>query len=227
MAFIMKIVSDFRDYYDHCGHIYGIDEGLRCDRMPFQPAKRPEWKYGKKVLYGELNFPETVEIELAQALQDVIAGAATLEQRLWNEVKFLEKRAIVVGDHYFVVGRAYREVDMRWITERVPYGPWTVLSHDMPSWVNALTERVGRPVYAIVDKFPRDGKIELSNLIPKLSEYGIPSFLGATDAYRSIYTCLTNVLRADPDAMPESKRTDVEKVESHGFDKRVSFRKRV
>ena len=66
----------------------------------------------------------------------------------------------------------------------------------------------------------------LHNAIPKLSDYKIPSLLSPIDAYQSIDYFMTNLINDNPDMSPRTNMSDIEKLVSHGFDVRASFRHR-
>jgi len=81
----------------------------------------------------------------------------------------------------------------------------------------ALTRKIGVPVFL----FSTDAAIAE---IPKLKDMGFPRIIAAERLYQEIAYCLTSIIPANPDMMPEIARTDKEKVASHGFDVRSSFR---
>jgi hypothetical protein len=60
--------------------------------------------------------------------------------------------------------------------------------------------------------------------IPILSEFGFASQISAEDMYQKIYTFLS-WLKDNP--APQSNQTDKEKVQSHGFDLKWSFRPKI
>lgn len=63
---------------------------------------------------------------------------------------------------------------------------------------------------------------------PLTSSMGLGQLISADRLYQDVGYWLSNVINPSPDIMPDGKppQTDLEKVVSHGFDKKVSFRKR-
>lgn len=63
---------------------------------------------------------------------------------------------------------------------------------------------------------------------PVTSEMGLGQFISPDKLYQEVGYWLSNIINPSPDVMPEGKppQTDVEKAVAHGFDKKVSFRKR-
>jgi hypothetical protein len=59
---------------------------------------------------------------------------------------------------------------------------------------------------------------------PKLSSLGMPGYLDPKQLYQELAMFVGNVL--NPVEQPPSNMKDIEKVASHGFDKKVSFRHR-
>lgn len=55
---------------------------------------------------------------------------------------------------------------------------------------------------------------------PILKDTWIPRYISADEVWRNIYEYLSSL----KDIVPEDNRTDVQKAESHGFDKKTSFR---
>ncbi len=80
-----------------------------------------------------------------------------------------------------------------------------------------LVREVGAPVFALVGD-------RLKAEIPKLKDFGFPRIMEAEQMYQEIAYCITSLIPVNPDAMPPTQRSDKEKIQSHGFDVKRSFR---
>lgn len=68
-------------------------------------------------------------------------------------------------------------------------------------------------------------KIDL-NLNVCLNDLGFASVMSAEQAYQEIESYIVNVLRTNPDKEPPVQIDDKDKIDQHGFDKKISFRHR-
>lgn len=84
-----------------------------------------------------------------------------------------------------------------------------------------LCINVGAPVFMITEWGRRTYVIPKT---PRLASLGVPAYLDATQLYQELAMFVGNVL--NPVEPPSSPMKDIEKVVSHGFDKKVSFRHR-
>jgi hypothetical protein len=87
-----------------------------------------------------------------------------------------------------------------------------------------LSKRLQVPVFRF-DTTNR-GHTEVYGRCPLLKDFGIPAALPPEQAYQEISMFRMSVINQSPDSMPRAEMTNVQKVESHGFDKRISFRHR-
>jgi hypothetical protein len=83
-----------------------------------------------------------------------------------------------------------------------------------------LCEFVGAPVFVVHgNRMPI-----VMGRTPKLSALGLPAFIDPQQLYQELAMFVGNVLK--PVEQPPSNMKDIEKVASHGFDKKISFRHR-
>jgi hypothetical protein len=235
----MKIQSRFKDFYDYVAHIYGGGD-------PKNPYIR-DIIIPDKVTPGGDKFEETAmyrepEFELWTP------GDYQLEDGAMQQFFGIS----VVGKVY-IVTRAHKEGTWSYANNRYEGGytdPWKIATygdlskrqlrayrqsipqgrepHDVircgvpyPEAV-ALSKRLKAPVF----KFECYHGTRVYGRYPLLSEFGIPSVLQPEQAYQEISMFLMSVINESPDSMPRTQMTNVQKVESHGFDKRISFRHR-
>jgi hypothetical protein len=81
-----------------------------------------------------------------------------------------------------------------------------------------LSKTLNAPVF-IVDRY-----FHVRGRTPKLGELGFAAYYSAEQLYQELAMFVGNILQ--PVADPQSPMTDIEKVVSHGFDKKKSFRHR-
>ena len=98
-----------------------------------------------------------------------------------------------------------------------------------------LSKLVHQPIFLITHTEPRGRNQGRQHTVftvdpryPVTSEMGLGQFESADKLYQDVGYWLANVINPSPDQLPEARppQTDVEKAQAHGFDKKVSFRKR-
>lgn len=80
---------------------------------------------------------------------------------------------------------------------------------------------IGTPVFMIDSINSYDGVITINKNIPVLQDYGFASIIPAEQMYQNISMFITNELT---EQMEMPTMTDKEKIASHGFDNKTSFR---
>jgi hypothetical protein len=101
--------------------------------------------------------------------------------------------------------------------------------------LEALSKMVHQPIF-MISKITTSGmhsghattNYTVDPHYPVTSEMGLGLFISPDKLYQEVGYWLTNIINPSPDIMPMGKppQTDVEKAVSHGFDKKISFRKR-
>ena len=206
----MKIISRFKDCYDHISYIYGVDE---------------------KIVYTR-DVVKNVEIRAKE-----IPGYR--EFRSINQmVKSGEKVSIVVivDKMYFVVDNYYtkeeRSLDQ---SDRLMRSRSIIRdeTHNNPELILALTRKVGSPVYRIDsingDWSDPDRKLiaRIDKKTPRLSDIkGMVALLDSQQTYQEIAYAITNLLNPNPDITPPVFVSDKYKIQAAGFDMKQSFRHR-
>ena len=91
-----------------------------------------------------------------------------------------------------------------------------------------ISKKINAPVFVVeYYGFPQGSKnkfVGIGKKVPNLGELGLASIYPAEQLYQDIDYFLTNTIKDSPDTMPPVSMTDKEKIESHGFDNKVSFR---
>lgn len=193
----MKIISNFKDYYDFIQGKYGIDTKVVYERIPETKTDSKWWKSGIYVP-GFRNIPDGYYFHM-------IAFCGTLYAIWYNRGKFY------IGDEIESLHSDMIRTDKTTYAGDREYLQY----HGKPTTANYIAQC---PV-ALVNRYWGDKDFTVRDKNPKLSDFNFAKVVPPEEAYLKIY----NFLIEEP--VIKDNRTDVEKVVSHGFDKKTSFRK--
>lgn len=194
----MRIIDGKRDYYDHLVGKYGFDETRVYDRRT-DPLAIPYSHPGKEHITNG-----TYLIAITGELFPVV----------------MVKKKFIFDPLDPDLGDNNRCKEFLKI-----YGPYrSTYSDEGSRRCSTDVNKVYRQPVLMCDEngpkhtpFSNRGRL----FIPKLSDYGIPKVLSADEAYTRIYNFLGWLVDNPP--IPDNQ-TDKEKVKSHGFDPKTSFR---
>jgi len=226
----MKIISKHKDYYDWAVSIYGLDEIMVYDRRTDHLEKAdddPDFRPVNgfvitKHVFSVCNnlytvfqfrnkFYHTVDdlIVLDEILRvekvddDFLAG----RYRWRNEGK--SKRALAE--------EKFKEENYKSKVNREIRQPVLIkTTHSIGSF-KFTAQKTGSPF------FDTDKKVESHWRIPDLSTYGFASWFSAEQIFQDIYAFIS--WTKDNPEIP-NKQTNEEKIQSNGFDTKISFRHR-
>jgi hypothetical protein len=251
----MKIISGWKDYYDHVAHMYGGGDPKVIYKRDYVVPDQ---------VAGGMSHEDTLTIRnvwtpsIPHSLEVISQGIAPTQKIQFN--------ALVVMDRVFILERQCDTLELGGLVVRkdwhitarpildLPYGglyalmrPGEALTENerkyernrMQDLMNdpkndrllfrqgskyygarELCEFVGAPVFVIHGHRP---SVAMGRT-PKLSALGLPAFIEPQQLYQELAMFVGNVLK--PVEQPPSNMQDIEKVVSHGFDKKVSFRHR-
>lgn len=235
----MQIKSNFKDYYDYVPHMYG-DGGDPKVTYVRTRIKDMDTYYGSKELH---DHPFSIQGTKVRALPDL--NEKNVDVRI-------NTAWLVVAGKYYPMIRTYYLSDNRFnttpfkdeldgfvvITENNPYykgftRPYNWMYSDYepfdqdkqyPELVE-LSKKIGHPVFVITDT---GYETRISRKCPHLARHGMQNIVSAEQMYQDLYYFLGNIIQPSPDMMPEQKppMTDKERILSHGFDLKKSFRHR-
>lgn len=97
------------------------------------------------------------------------------------------------------------------------------------SFATDIAKVIDQPVFSISNCFYEGKdvwKFIIEENIPILQDYGIASIIPAQTMYQELAYFITNKMRENPDILVSSTLSDKEKIASHGFDNKSSFRHR-
>lgn len=214
----IRIISKFKDYYDYIAHVYGADPSIVYKRTKLENCSYP--------LMG------------IQVLPDYIGGVQSAQY----EFKWLSVAAKL---YTLVRNRPTYPYDDGYSTTVEPY---MVLTKDHPTYSNfnkrnyftkqsiaamqgvvnnealALTKLVGTPVFSFTNS--RRSNTVVDENIPILGNIGLAAIYPADQLYQDLAYFICNTMNDSPDMAKPSVITDTEKICSHGFDLKQSFRHR-
>lgn len=239
----MKIITKIKEYYDYLQGIYGIDDLVVYDRrtdnliVPFEP--NPE-----VIAFGEKrpNFPastdsfERITFAVCNKIYTVFRYNYdfyhTPEELLALNLLIQSRKDILYKDWLLTIGGRYS-----WITKPVRTIEDAVKYYEKHNeWEVGVNKALRQPVLIQCDhlqkntfvyngqEFAHRGRVEETRwAIPYLSKYGFASWYSPEKIWTDIYTFI-GWLNDNPEI--PNKQTDLEKLQAHGFDKKVSFRHR-
>lgn len=213
----MKIINGGKkDYYDYLAGVYGIDKDIVYDRRDGEVIRKKvtfqngmaDFYFSDTVLYNdkekEMRRFFTYDGKKAQ----LITRPGGIVYHFILEAGFLH---VIFGvERYLENGKVHLDVSVikrEKVNERITDVPLAIIPCTCSSWYmnpEQITEI--RKSQAILN--------------PVLAESWIPAYIDATEMYNEIY----NYLIAIREPQVEDNRSDVQKLESKGFDKVTSFR---
>lgn len=242
----MKIKSNFKDYYDHITHtvMNGGDDkvvyvrsrikelGYTYDKTPIDRPFNHKWigiaslprdytpniqtegdvvyEYAWLIVAGRY-YPLYRQYKYSRALvgisrfSDELSGFVVVKQGTGMYNKFFPSRELT---HHQI--RMIETIDPKKV---------------QPLLVD-LSKDIGHPVFVITET--HRSEITISRKCPNLGKMGLPMVYSDMEIYQDIYYFIANEMRGDPDEMPALKppMNSKDKIVSHGFDLKQSFRHR-
>ena len=199
----MKIIDNKKDYYDYLMGVYGIDEKIVYDRRNSITKDYFCKSHGYNWNPNKTPFDTAYEMTL----------------RVGNvQYKFVRNK----------------DTDYKWDMPKIAYrgyyrgysrqvetitNPMRISDEELEQWKENDCPIVLTISYSRDYWWNRGSDIVIRN--PILSTFGvIPKFIPANEIWENVYDFISH--RNDKKIV--DNRTDIEKLESHGFDKRTSFR---
>lgn len=205
----MKIISRYKDFYDHISYVYGVDDKI----VYIRDKNKVEIRARSFPGYNRLS---ALNNRLSRIDRRQEASIIVVVDKMFFVVKNIgtnEEYVLDADDDLLREGWLFRDSQ--------PYSSEKILS---------MTKLVGAPVYRIV-RFRRDSDNSMVAVIaeqtPRLSDIeGIVNKLGVEQTYQNISYALANQLRDSPDIIPPVAIDDKYKIVAAGFDLKQSFRHR-
>lgn len=205
----MKLISKYKDYYDYLQGIYGIDELIVYDRRG--EIQEPSEFYP----INSFNEPQVVSYNFAICNKEYTVYQYK-EKFYHTPIQILKLNKEIQKDGK--VG--YLSYSRRKI-ETLEQASIHYMKNNHSN--TSINEILRKPVLICVGDFMEDRKDPKSWKVPNLQKYGVGSWYRAEEIWKDIYSFIS-YLKDNPEI--PNKQTDLEKLQAHGFDKKVSFRHR-
>jgi len=229
---LMKIISDFKDYYDYLAHQYGVDEKIVFNRKPI-----PNNDETKSILKETLGLVREYKYALDNKLFSI--GNEKSSNYRWlsvNGVLYLvyRERLMYANSPYKVFTREQYDVffpkDIHGFRKKRSYED-LVGNANFVKELTSIHAKLNTPVFW----FDHTGFGEMLFIgesneskykAPILSELGFASIYPADKLFQDISYFIGNVMRGSPDIKPPVEIENKDKILAHGFDLKQSFRHR-
>lgn len=214
----MKIIAKVKDYYDYVGKIYGEDEAIVYKRLDLIDDE-----YKK------------VEIESPFNKTSQVFGLPDLRTDSYFH------QLIVCGHVFTVYKESYIDTNYKLLTkeqldkiieERAKlyfYRPHSISNYYQGEYVKQaadICKVAGQPVIVFAGTDYKVEKVYIDRRIPNLGELGISAFFKPEELFQMIQQFISNEIRTNPDNQPPVGQDNNNKIVSHGFDLKTSFRHR-
>jgi hypothetical protein len=226
----MRIISQFKDYYDFVAYLHGGGDPLiTYNRHRLVPLRQ---SYGS-LMTGTLSI-EQEGVRQAEVDYSYVRHPSTAYYK-W----------LVVCGRYFLMVQLIGESDWNIFSEKLHPHQWKNkigrTTWDNPvkttpeKYLNCpggpelieLHKKVGAPVFTYSTRFNGRKMIaEIDGEIPNLGEIGMAPLVAPEIMYQDISFFVGNVLKVSPEQMHPSPMSNKDKISSHGFDLVQSFRHR-
>lgn len=206
----MKIISRFKDCYDHISYIYGIDEKIVYTRdvaknVEIREKEIPGYRKFRSITQLVGSGDKVSIVVIVDKMYFVVENYLMNEERVLDQSDRLMRSRSIIRDE----------------------------THNDPELILELTKKVGSPVYRIEsingDWSDPDRKLiaKIAEKTPRLSNIkGMVALLDSQQTYQEIAYAITNLLNPNPDNTPPIVVSDKYKIQAAGFDLKQSFRHR-
>lgn len=224
----MKIIDNKKDYYDHLAGILGVDNLVVYDRR------------GSVVLGAENNIPNDVQYYVSQKI--LTFDKPLEDKRYWHLKSIIKQRELETSKHSY--SKTWKEGESYHFVLEVGYIHYRF---EVERWLEENNRESAHVEYRLIDTI-KDVRKRYSDvpicIVPCDAQYSrwsheerwkemkgrvdnpilagtfIPGMIPPTDIWNALYEYLSS-LRDKPFT---DTRSDIQKLESAGFDKKTSFR---
>lgn len=240
----MIILGGEKDFYDYIVHQYGEDEKILFDRRPHNGVDSKLIDKFSKLFYNRFGviFP-LLNTEHDRFRFLVFCGKVYLMYGVKCDYPnpFVPNQMIPGWKkHKVILSQDILDECVNKPLKTCTYHVFGREKHVKLERVNGvlipelleLHKLINRPVFQVVINprfeiyFPDYNQSNDGYLPPNLNAVGFPKILSAEQTYQQLAHFISNSLRDSPDAQPPVQIEEPLRIESHGFDRKVSFRHR-
>lgn len=198
----MKLISKYKDYYDYLVGIYGIDEKLAYDR-----------RFPRIVVESDVYSSELEPVNAKFFICNTIFSFWKYKGKWHHTPEELDEMNRLYNNTRTrsVYGTGWMRDSKNFYNEKFRYTEVNINSRQ-PVLISGHMS-LGEPVY--------ECKREIRYGVPMLKDFPLPKYLNAESIYQAI-TGFLGWLNDNPEI--PNKQTNEEKILSHGFDIKNSFR---
>jgi hypothetical protein len=226
----MIIKRRFKDYYDHVPHLYGGGDPnivyIRDRLVPFD-------KNGASALLTV----EFKNLDKIKRTPDTYSrGIFYNYDAKWLVVNgcyylILKDLAHLDSEYKLFTAKNFPDLWVNYMTREIPFylqRDFNYTDHSLNETLLELSRQINTPVFTIAEyQSPaRYGQLNIDPEIPNLGNLGMAAIMSPQQIYQEIAYFISNTIKVSPDLMPPTTMTNIEKIEQHGFDKKISFRHR-
>ena len=224
----MKIIDNKKDYYDYLAGIYGVDDLVVYDRR------------GSVVLESEKALFQGMEVYFRQ--KPIYLDKPLIEKQYWKLKSIVKQREAEAAKHR--LGKTWAEGDIYHFVLEVGY---THYRFEVERWLDDNNSESVHVEYRLINTLKNVHKRcsdvpmcvipcnaqysrwsheerwdELKGRVdnPILAGTFVPGVIPPTDIWHALYEYLSSLR----DKLFTDTRSDIQKLESAGFDKKTSFR---
>jgi len=252
----MKIISKFKDYYDIIGQTYGVDNKIAFDRTIEIPSvvkvyvpdefliRLPDIQSSLAKHSVQDSYHTFYEMCRAENIQRLMLLSMCGRPIFIGQTES-SWRPNADGLRNEYVGGTTVLPSEELVECMVGLSLYMGLPNlnDVRRYLMRVSQKIRSPIFILKDMAGRsfnhysttrnlnqdEYEFYLGESVPRLADIkGFAKKYSSDQIYQDISYWVANVMNGSPDLMPEPnpELTDVERVLSHGFDKRVSFRHR-
>lgn len=241
----MIIISKYKDCYDFLSTIYGVDKKVIYNR---KECKITNEQFSKMKPYVEKLIGHwDSEYRIPTSNINLFEKEFYYQWICVNSKMFLCLSKIIIPTYtnkgFTITTREQFQVitkeDFNYINqyERKNYGLKNFkyekyIGDIVNSNIVEISKIINQPIFNLSElaKYCYNPKLkcekEYYDIIPNLDKLHISSVYSVEQIYQDLNYFLVNVLKDSPDVTPPIEISDKDKIEGHGFDKKISFRKR-
>lgn len=234
----MRIIGKKSDFYDFVGHAQGYDsdphatiynrselpQQITVPKMLIDELKSVDVFAPSCIIVGEYEF---VFVQIRQCPNDVPNPQFDLDEFIMvsegnrDDIVELYRQLLNRRDDIKPNQHSWQHANLIKSVNAVIAVAGTRNTSEQHK---QLLQSVKVPVFQVIEQ--RRGRYVISEIVPKLTDFGINSVLSPEQCYQAIDHAITNIIKQNPDTTPVNVVPDKSKVVNHGFDARVSFRHR-
>ena len=232
----MRIISPFKDYYDHVAYIYGGGDNRHVYQRSIITPKKEDFCF-----FDDIVEETSDKIVLTSSRNNNLGHLP----HFYDGGKYLYMLCCIAGQQHYLRRHVLEEPEFKLINikdlKKDDSYLLTRFEHYLLTQFEQQFKQINKDLLSIsrdldapvfmISSIRSDGRkfhFYINKKIPTLSNYGFASVISPEQMYQNIEYFISNLINECPDLAPIPKppMTNKEKILSHGFDLKKSFRHR-